>query len=310
MAEAKTIEDIKRHIAENRLREATDDLLERISKQAPRLHRLAMHVSRRLAALEQQQAKGVVSAAETELEAARIGDALLYLGDCLAGDRQVEMPPHLKAYFQESLKPRDRPFQWAWWSIAALLALAVTWWAIQPMPVNTYALQLRLHDGGEPAQPISGGKVQLLIGGRQWPAREVSSEGEVVYADIPGAYRHDTISLALIGMRYRVDSQSHYTIAQAHTGSIAFRLVPLADTTLWRGTVSDARGRPSAGVRIDVESGLAEGVTDEKGRFQIAVPRAEGQTVRVVIWAGAEKQRDADYAISAELPTHITLNDR
>jgi hypothetical protein len=77
--------------------------------------------------------------------------------------------------------------------------------------------------------------------------------------------------------KYKINGPNQITIPEE--GIIYLPMEERRDTSVLRGMVINTNGNPVDSVYIDVESGLANSITDDKGLFTIKVPAAEGETI-------------------------------
>jgi len=300
------VEQIRRLIAESQLAEAIEALLEAWQGKEEQFYSLTLHVKERYNFLQNEIARGVISQSDAELERAKISDSLLFLTNRLANPK-VEIPRHLQV-FLETTPIQSKGTRWILYGIAALLLLSIGYVAIKgfskPEPA---AFDLKIQVQQSNNQPITEGKIQLRIRGNVFPARPINSDGNVFFSNIPYLLREDSIQLIPLEMPFKIVNQSATNFVQSNNGNINVAVEPVTQYTNWRGTVFKKNGDPFPQVRLDVESGLATGTTDEQGNFAIRVPKAAGELVQVIIYHQNKQLYSRRYTLTEAAPTQITM---
>lgn len=304
---AKNVEQIRRLIAESQLAEAIEALLETWQGKEEQFYSLTLHVKERYNFLQNEMARGVISQPDAELERAKITDSLLFLTNRLT-NAQVEIPRHLQVFLDTTpIRPKTTT-RWILYGIAALLLLAIGYFAIKgfekPKPAS-FDLKIQVQQIDN--QPITEGKIQLRIGGNVFPARSINSDGNVFFSNIPYLLQEDSIQLIPLEMPFKIVNQSTTNFAQSDNGNINVTVEPVTQYTDWRGTVFKKNGDPFPQVRLDVESGLATGITDAQGNFAIRVPKAAGELVQVIIYQQNKQLYSHRYTLTQATPTQITM---
>ena len=293
-------------IADDRLETAVDELSRYWSGRHRGLHAAMLQTSRRLRALRDRQVKGTVSQADADVERARITEVLL------AAAEQVDQPAPELPPEMEAGAPAARTSRWllaAGALIAAFLLFGYFFRNGTAAPAAApFQLELYLQtvtDGAPRA--LSGGRVEVLLGDYPLPVAQANAAGGIVFDGLPAEYLDDTVRVLPVDMRYRVVRQSAFLPGASRR--ITVELAPLPDTTVWRGVVVTADNDPVSGARIDIESGLAEAVTDERGYFNAAVPRPDGERVQVEVFYRGRRMRDAAYTLTGTEPARIILQN-
>lgn len=286
---------IKRLVAENETRQAAERLLAQFQGRNEQLAKLALVQLNNLKRLLDQTAAGVLSQAEIGLEQNKINQALLYLAD-----------EHARLY--ESGKPAQtasrRPYAWLAGAAAlALLAFGAYYLGGRPtaMP-GSFDLEVRLHGPQGEQDPLRDGRVNVRLG-QTTPqeAKTLDAEGRAWFRELGEKYVHDTISLIFFPGkgRYQVISQSAYTAAESKT--IRFTLDVLPENTLVRYALRGKKG-PLSGATVTIDGKLTAR-TDEKGYFELAVPKAAGAQAHFLIEKDGKRLFEQDLTLSPEFNT-------
>jgi len=242
---------------------------------------------------------GLIAQADADLERNRITKALLELSKQLdeTGALPEVSPPMSKAWIFGVLAI----------AIAGMLYLGLYKGGAPTRP-SEFDLTLQLQGPGGASDPITAGKIILVLGDYNLPPKDINSNGQVIFDEIPGKYFDQTVRVAPIGIRYKVLSQTVQTARESR--NITFAMAPLPDTTIVRGIVflPGAGNKPAVGAELDFDAGRGLGVTDEKGRFQVAVPAAAGKSINVRIDYKGQNRYNRNVTMSATELLPITLN--
>ncbi len=302
-------EQVHQLIAEDRLEAAGDELSRYWAGRHRGLHAATLQAGRRLRTLRERQVKGTISMADADVERARITELLLAVAD------QVDQPAPALPPEQEA--GADEPAKRRWLLLALLLlaALLLVGYVFYPREkeeaasAEPFSLELYLQTTTEGVvQPLANGRVEVLLGDHHLPVMQSNAAGAIAFDHLPAKYLDDSIRVLPVNMRYRVVRQSAYLPGASRR--ITVELAPLPDTTLWRGAVVSTENKPVAGARIDIESGLAEAMTDERGYFNVAVPLREGEKIQVEVFVRGRRLRDAAYTLTGTEPARIILENR
>jgi len=291
---------IRQLIADNQNKAAAERLYAWFEGKSDSRQDAALALLNRIKALDSSVLGGLISQADADLERNRITKALLELSKQL--DDTGEMP--------EAAAPTSKA--WIFGVVAILLAgmlyLALDKRGNKTAVPDTFNVNVHVHGPGGESDLITGGKIKLLLGAYHSPVQDINSSGQAIFDEIPGKYLHESVQAVPLEMRYKVVGQSAGTALENR--NITFTLAPIPDTTVVRGVVylPGAGNKPAAGAELDVNGGLATGKTDEKGRFQLAVPLAVGKTTRLKIDYLGKNRYNRDLTISASNLFELTLN--
>lgn len=290
---------IRQLIAENQNKVAAERLYEWFEGKSAGRQDAALALLNRITALEHNVLGGLIAQADADLERNRITKALLELSKQLdATDEVTDAPvPMSKAWIFGVLAI----------AVAGMLYLSLYKGGAPARPAE-FDVTVQLHGPGGASEPITAGKIILTLGDYNLPPKDINSNGQVIFDEIPGKYFDQPLRVAPIGIRYKVLSQTAQTARESQ--SITFTLAPLPDTTLVRGIVflPGAGNKPAVGAELDFDAGRGQGVTDEKGRFQVAVPAAAGKSINLRIDYMKQNRYNRNVTISATELLPITLN--
>lgn len=282
-------------VAGGQLEKAAKRLEQFFERTDPERRQWVLQLQRRLHTLKAEYMRGVLSREDRDVELARISEALLWL--CRQKtDASPEPPRYLR---QLAATPQAKTplttMQWVWLSAAVVSILAVLgvwYWGI-PAATEPFNLTVYIQGPAGAAEAPAVGAVQVRLGSFRTDFKEVNSDGEVTFRNIPRIYREAPIELIPKNASFRVLQQSAETAADSET--ITFELQPLAH---WRGLVRDTDGHPVSGARVDVGPGLVETTTDAQGHFQVDVPRPAGSRVQVEVWVDGQLRRRNSYVLT------------
>lgn len=290
---------IRQLIADNQNKAAAERLYEWFEGKSADRQDAALALLNRITALEHNVLGGLIAQADADLERNRITKALLELSKQLdeTGALPEVSPPMSKAWIFGVLAI----------GVAGMLYLSLYKGGAPARPAE-FDVTVQLHGPGGASEPITAGKIILTLGDYNLPPKDINSNGQVIFDEIPGKYFDQPVRVAPIGMRYKVLSQTAQTARESQ--SITFTLAPLPDTTIVRGIVflPGAGNKPAVGAELDFDAGRGQGVTDEKGRFQVAVPAAAGKSINLRIDYMKQNRYNRNVTISSTELLPITLN--
>ncbi len=287
---------IRQLIADNQNKQAAERLYQWFEGKSTSRQDAALGLLNRVTSLNDNVLRGLISQADADLERNRITQSLLDLAKQL--DDTDAMPITGKGFPAKPLLAIG---------IVLLAAIAGWIWLKKPAAPPYFDLVVNLHGPGGESDPVRNGKVALIVGDYRLPPRDISSDGQVFFDKIAGAYLDKPIKLVPLDMRYKVVSQSANSAAESR--NITFQLTPVPDTTAVRGIVflPEPGNKPAVNARLDFNAGQAEGSTDEKGRFNIRVPGASGAKVKLMIEYKGRSCYNRDVTLSSAEILQITL---
>ena len=290
---------IRQLIADNQNKAAAERMYEWFEGKSAGRQDAALALLNRITALEHNVLGGLIAQADADLERNRITKALLELSKQL--DETGETP--------ETPQPMSKAWMFGVLAIAVAGMVYLSFYkGGKPAARPEFDLTVHVHGPGGESNIITTGKIKLVLGDHNLPIKDINSEGQVIFDEISGTYFEQPVRLVPVGMRYKVVSQTHQTAKESQ--QITFELAPLPDTTLVRGTVflPGAGNKPAAGAQLDFDNGRSVGVTNEKGQFEVAVPAAAGQTLRLMIDYKGQNRCNRYVTVSATELLPITLN--
>lgn len=302
---AHPIDTLKQYLAESRQPEAIELLLKEWKERDEALYNLIIQIKERYNFLQKEIAQGVISQTDAELERAKITDALLFLTNRL-NNPKAEAPRHLQDFLPAETIQKRTMVQWIVPSVISLLILTLGYFTVKNfMQPAAFDLKIYVHPSKNQGEAITQGKIQVRIGGKLLGAQAVGADGRVIFTDIPYAYLQDSIHIIPVEMPYQVASQSAWTAVQSKTVEVGLESV--VQWTTWRGKVTNAKGNPISRAKLEVESGLATGETDEQGNFTIKVPKAAGEQIQVMIYYQNKLLRNSIFTLTEAIPSQITV---
>jgi DNA-binding transcriptional regulator YbjK len=292
---------LRQLIADNQNKAAAERLSQWFADKSESRQDAALALLSRIQSLDSSVLGGLISQADADLERNRITKALLELSKQLDDTGEIAgapAPPGSKAWIFGVLAI----------VVAGMLYLALDKSGSKSAAPDTFSLNVHVHGpGGEP-DLITSGKIKLLLGAYHSPVQDINSSGQAIFDEIPGKYLAEPVQAVPLEMRYKVTGQSARTAQESR--NITFTLAPIPDTTVVRGVVylPGAGNKPAAGAELDFNGGQATAVTDEKGRFQMAVPMATGKTAKLMIDYQHKNRYNRDLTVSASTLFQLTLN--
>jgi len=143
-------------------------------------------------------------------------------------------------------------------------------------PDSDFLLTIRTRVSGEPEKIITNGTIILDIGDQRIDKR-LNENGEVSFASVPSRFMGKPINIIPQIKGYMIKGSSLINIPDNRI--IYLELDERKDSTVLRGRVINVSGNPIDSVIIDIESGLASAMTDERGLFTVIVPAAKAETL-------------------------------
>ena len=143
-------------------------------------------------------------------------------------------------------------------------------------PDSEFMITIRTNLVNEPDKILNHGSLILDIG-EQRLDKQLNENGEVTFAGVPSRYLGKSVNIIPQIKGYKIKGSNLISIPDDRI--IYLELEERKDSTVLRGRVINETGNPVDSVIIDIESGLASSVTDEKGLFTVIVPASKGETV-------------------------------
>jgi hypothetical protein len=296
--------EIGQLIAENKSRHAATLLHEKFrAQQNEQLASLALLQVNAQKRLLDQAIAGTLSTDEIRLEQNRINKALLDL----AGEYGRLYEDH-EPGGPLAPPPGQSRRRLLWLAVPALALLgfiAVTLWnASRPLP--DFDVEVRVSEAGSNGAVLTAGRVQLQFGRSEPLApRALDEFGTAMFRGLGRQYWNDSIRL-----RYYPPENDGYSYS-----ALQQTVAPAAERQLVRFEVARARiqtkmqytlwqrGRPLAGVTVLVD-GKLEAQTNDKGYFELGVPKPPGSIVNLVVLQNGARLWAQDLTISND---HQTL---
>lgn len=304
MEQAALYQQVTQLIGQDELRQAAEMLANHWQNRHAALYQSTLAQVRRLHTLEEKQFKGLISEDNAAVEHARITDALLSISQQLQQNRP-QLPEDLQ---EDSPGPVNRK---KWLIAGALPVLIAAFFLLRPLIGNTESgsfnltLNLQLQDD---ASPVSGGRIKVILGDYHLQARELNSDGQVIFPEIPVKYLDDSLKVIPVNLAYDVVAQS--AVFPQDSRSITVQMKKRAEQILWKGSVLDQQRRAVANAEIDIESGTAVIRTDSLGNFRAWVPLPNSSNVRVRIRIGSIQRYDQRYTLDQDKPATLVINEQ
>lgn len=267
------IETVRNLIVDNQTRQAAEYLCLHFETIGGEQFQTALLLQGRIRKLESQIAKNTISREDADLEHSRINEALLQL---VEDSGKTISNPHESSL---SWKKMRTPL------LAAAGLVLVIFVFLPFFKKSSFDLRVMVF---EAAGPVSEGRVKVKIGDYISPEKPLDSNGKAIFDKILSEYLRDSITLLLVGMKYRVLRQSANTAAESQ--EVTFTVERIRDTaTVW-GIVQNEKRAAIAGaiLRVETPGGFVTAQSDAKGAFRIAVPdRSEGDQAQMTVeWEG------------------------
>lgn len=300
MTSEQALSTLRQLIADNQNKAAAELLFQWFEGKSASRQDTALALLNRIKALDSQVLGGLIAQADADLERNRITKALLELGKQLDETGETEEPA-----------PTSGSKAWIYGVLVIVLAgmvyLAFDKRGAPAAPPESFNVQVQVHGPAGESDLITSGKIKLLLGAYHTPIQDINSNGQAVFSEIPGKYLAEPLQLVPMD-RYKVTAQSARSAQESR--NLTFTLTPIPDTTLIRGMVylPGAGNKPAAGATLDFNGGQATAVTDEKGRFQMAVPMAAGKTAPLMIDYQGKNRYHRDLTLSTSTLFQLTLN--
>ncbi len=292
MAFEKLSDRVRQLIGENDQRAAANLLLQALRDKNPQLFNIALVQQANIKQLADQSATGILSPDEQHREQAKINVALLHLSD-----------EHARLY--EHTAPVSAMPRKALLAAAGLLALLLIGWAVKktaspPTLTATFDLVVMLHETGGEERVIREGQVTLRLGENLLQQRlALDAAGTATFRDLSNKYQEDSVHLLYFPPKdrpFRISRQSAATLT-GQDQTIRFTLEYLPETTVYKATLRDIKGKTISGAQITVDGNL-HATSDEHGYFQITIPKPSGALANFVIEKNGRRLFELEMMIS------------
>ncbi len=269
---------VRQLIGENDQRAAADLLMQAFRDKNSQLFNIALVQQANIKKLADQSAAGILSADELNREQAKINAALLHLSD--------EHARLLEGKIPGPAMPR-----WIVLAAGALIALLLIGWLVTKTGLSpddypaTFDLVVRLHEPGGEQMVVHEGQVNLRLNDAvpQEP-HALNTAGEATFRDLSAKYRGNSVHLLYFPARerrFKISRQSVTTLSGLNE-TIWFTVEFRPDTTVFKATLRDAKGRPVPDAQITVDGNL-HAASDDNGYFEIAIPKPSGSIAELVV---------------------------
>lgn len=145
-------------------------------------------------------------------------------------------------------------------------------------PETNFSLIIRTSVSNEPEKIINYGSV-IVDMGQQRIEKQINENGEVSFSGLSSVNLGKSVNIIPQIKGYKIKGSSSFSIPESRV--INLELEEKNDSTVLRGRVVNEEGNPIDSVFIDIESGLASSVTNEKGIFSLIVPAAKGESLHL-----------------------------
>jgi hypothetical protein len=145
-------------------------------------------------------------------------------------------------------------------------------------PESEFLLTIRTVNIDDPQEILSQGSIIVDLGDQRFN-KTLNENGEVMIVGIPSRFLGNTVNIIPQVKGYKLNGSNLVTIPENRI--IYLELAERKDSTFLRGMVVNENGNPVDSVLIDIESGLASAVSDEKGIFSVLVPASKGETLLI-----------------------------
>lgn len=162
---------------------------------------------------------------------------------------------------------------------------------------TTFALTVRVHGPGGPADIVREGSVTLDLGQDRRTAA-VGPDGRVVFAEVPSIRAGERIRIIPEVPGFEAESDTAIAIPPHRVIDLA--LARRTYATSVRGTVTDARNRVVPNALVSFNAGAASTATDSAGRFSLTVPMAAGSVVPVTVTVDGQVVYDNNVTVAEQ----------
>jgi hypothetical protein len=152
--------------------------------------------------------------------------------------------------------------------------------------IESFSVIAHLEKRNGDISPFINQKFGLLIGNHRIDPKEVNTNGEVIFDNIPAQYLTDTIKLKPVNPRMRVVSQSVWVPNQSTSAAEMTFLIEIdQDSTLVKGKVfswEENRMVPVVSAVL-IFNNEFKAETNSTGNYTVALPLQEGATCEIQI---------------------------
>jgi len=141
-------------------------------------------------------------------------------------------------------------------------------------PESEFLLTIRTIDISDPEKILNNGSLIIDLGDQRL-TKTLNDNGEVMFSGLSNRFIGKPVKIIPQIKSYKIKGDNFITVPENKV--IYLELEKRIDSTLVRGMVINDGGNPVDSVFIDIESGIASAVSDDKGRFSVIVPASEGE---------------------------------
>lgn len=288
------IERIRLLIADGESQKAIEALFV-ITQDDDRIEDDLVLLKNRLAHLHKSVLDGTIARDDENIERNTINRSLLALLKTLEDEPTPAKPEIHHTSKPDPVPATSLPSESDWLSrrslfvTGGLLFLLLTAWAIgkwivlpqeAPAPVRRN-LTARLIMHPKSIQIPSGAEARLQVGEHLTTLEPIPKNGVILFEKVPVNNPADSAQLQLSGLKFpgKITRQSAPDFRDED--EISFYYEP--ELVELKGKVVNYVGnKPLAGIKIELENGLASAVTDKNGKYTLVVPKIKKQSVKVV----------------------------
>ncbi|POY35829.1 hypothetical protein C3K47_13845 [Solitalea longa] len=168
----------------------------------------------------------------------------------------------------------------------------------QPTP-SSFSLILTIYEVGNKNKPITTGEVTLIFNDFR-DTKSLNKEGQVLFAQLPAAQKGQDV-IVLVNADDHESKELKITIPLDDHPVINMGLAKKQAFVSVHGTVFSHNGELVKNALLNVNDGLAEGISDQLGNFNFRVPLKAGTEVKLRIYKDNKIKLDENIILSDEV---------
>jgi Effector-associated domain 11 len=275
MLDQHTINHIKNLLTNGKTKAAADVLLDYTSHHSKEHYETAVLLKNRIASIQQQDAEGIVSLADKNMEWARISKSLLTvvidLEEATEQSKKEEFdapPTHTPIKATKSSYFSSNKIL----LVLGLMSVPILFYLLKPVSITpkTFNLEIQAFKDDKNSVFIEGVKIYYLIQGFEKSNAPLilNTSGKAFLTDIPDKFKAQKVNACLVDTAFL--ALTHQEIVDDASGKILkIRIQP--KTTTFKGKVVRVGFQPLANALIKFGT-IAQATTNAQGEYSVDLP--------------------------------------
>ncbi|MCO4293603.1 YrzE family protein [Solitalea sp. MAHUQ-68] len=174
-----------------------------------------------------------------------------------------------------------------------------------PQPAS-FSLIITIYEADDKNKPIKTGDVTLIFNDYK-DTKSLNAEGQVLFAQLPTSQKGQHV-IVLVNADDYESKELKVTIPMDDNPVINIGLTKKQSFVSIHGTVFSHNGEFVKNALLNINDGLAEGISDELGNFNFRVPLKAGTEAKLRIYKNNKIQLDENIILSDEVSMTFRIN--